>query len=59
MIQLYKTAWLVNGTELLEDSEAVRAEIQAKYNKTAPTKEEAAKIPLPTQFCRIITHQTT
>nr|WP_330407621.1 hydratase [Blautia argi] len=44
MIQLYKTgAWLVNGTELLEDSEAVRAEIQAKYNKTAPTKEEAAK----------------
>ena len=44
MIQLYKNgAWLINGTELVEDSPEAKAQIQQKYDKVVPGKEEAGK----------------
>lgn len=44
MIHLYKKgAWLVNGTELMEDGTEAASWIQAKTGQAAPRKEEAAR----------------
>lgn len=44
MIQLYKGgAWLVNGTELIEDSVQAKIQIENKLGKAVPDKKEAAK----------------
>lgn len=44
MIQLYKGgAWLINGTDLIEDTPDAQAQIQSRYQKTIPDKSEAAK----------------
>ena len=59
MIQLYKNgAWLINGTELVEDSPEAKAQIQQKYDKVVPGKEEAGKNTLPILFYRRTIHQT-
>ena len=48
MIKLYKQgAYLLNGTELVEDTNEVQAIIAAKTGKTV-NKEEAAKETLDT-----------
>ena len=44
MINLYKKgAWLINGTELMEDGPEAEAWIHSLTGKNAPRKEEAAK----------------
>ena len=44
MINLYKKgAWLINGTELMEDGPEAEAWIHSLTGKDAPRKEEAAK----------------
>lgn len=44
MINLYKKgAWLINGTELMEDGSEAEAWIHSLTGKNAPRKEEAAK----------------
>lgn len=44
MINLYKKgAWLINGTELMEDGPEAEARIHSLTGKNAPRKEEAAK----------------
>lgn len=44
MINLYKKgAWLINGTELMEDGPETGAWIRSLTGKNAPRKEEAAK----------------
>ena len=44
MIELLKTgAYLVNGTEIIEDTEGARAKLQAALGPDAPSKEEARK----------------
>ena len=44
MIELSKGgAYLLNGTEIIEDGSNVAAELSAKLGNAAPSKEEAAK----------------
>lgn len=44
MVQLYKSgAYLLNGTEIIEDNEQVNAVLSSKLGTAVPTKEEAAK----------------
>lgn len=44
MVQLYKSgAYLLNGTEIIEDNEQVNAVLSSKLGAAVPTKEEAAK----------------
>ena len=44
MIQLYKNgAWLINGTELVEDSPEAKAQIQRSMTKLFPVRREAGK----------------
>lgn len=59
MIQLYKNgAWLINGTELVEDSPEAKAQIQQKYDKVVPVRKRRERIPLPILFYRRTIHQT-
>ena len=45
MIELSKGgAYLLNGTEIIEDGSNAAAELSAKLGNAAPSKEEAAKI---------------
>ena len=44
MIELSKGgAYLLNGTEIIEDGSNAAAELSAKLGNAAPSKEEAAK----------------
>ena len=44
MMELLKTgAYLVNGTEIIEDTPEAQARLQAVAGPDAPSKEEAAK----------------
>ena len=44
MMELLKTgAYLVNGTEIIEDTPEAAAQLQAVIGPNVPSKEEAAK----------------
>ncbi|WP_099467390.1 hydratase [Konateibacter massiliensis] len=44
MVQLYKNgAYLLNGTEIIEDNEQASAALSSKLGSAVPSKEEAAK----------------
>jgi aconitate hydratase len=44
MVQLYKNgAYLLNGTEIIEDNEQVKSILSNKLGATVPSKDEAAK----------------
>lgn len=57
MVKLSKGgAYLINGTEIIEDSQTALAQVAAKTGSNI-TSEEAAKIQLPMEFLNHIIHQ--
>lgn len=58
MVELFNTgAYLVNGKDICADYVQAIKEFESKTGRKLLSKEEAKKIQLHTQFCKIIISQ--